>query len=172
MSASAASTRALVLYYARDYQGALAAIGHALQLEPGSASAHFVLSRIEAARGSMTAAIVANERALAIAGDGASNGWRMHLILLHAVSGSVDRARAALARLPGAQSSRNQRVASIQLAFVHEALGDRARALDLLEEALSERQPDLLWLAVDPRAESLRSEPRFEQLVTRLGIPK
>ncbi len=72
MSASAASTRALVLYYARDYQAALGAIGHALQLEPGSASAHLVLSRIEAARGSLNEAIAANERALAIAGDGAS----------------------------------------------------------------------------------------------------
>ena len=53
MSASAASTRAMVLYYARDYQGALGAIGHALQLEPGSASAYFVLSRIDAARGAI-----------------------------------------------------------------------------------------------------------------------
>ena len=65
----------------------------------------------------------------------------------------------------------NQRVGSIQLAFVYEALGERARALDLLEQALSERQPDLLWLAVDPRAELLRSEPRFEQVLTKLGIP-
>ena len=73
MSASAASTRALMLYYARDYQGALGAIGHALQLEPESASAYFVLSRIDAALGALDEAVVANERALAIAGDGSSN---------------------------------------------------------------------------------------------------
>jgi len=172
MSASAASTRALMLYYARDYQGALGAIGHALQLEPGSASAYLVLSRIDAARGAIDEAIVANERALAIAGDGSSNGWRVHLIRLQALSGSVDQARAALTRFPAELASRHQRVGSAQLAFVHEALGDRVRALELLEQALSEREPDLLWLAVDPRADALRSEPRFEQVLTRLAIPR
>jgi TolB-like protein/Tfp pilus assembly protein PilF len=172
MSASAASTRALMLYYARDYQGALGAIGHALQLEPASASAHFVLSRIDAARGAINEAIVANDRALAIAGDGSSTAWRAHLIRLQALSGSVDQARAALIRFPGEIGSRNQRVGIAQLAFVHEALGDRARAVELLEQALSEREPDLLWLAVDPRADSLRSDTRFEQVLTRLGIPR
>ena len=83
-----------MLYYARDYHGALGAIGNALQLEPESASAYFVLSRIDAALGALDEAVVANERALAIAGDGASIGWRAHLIRLQALSGSADRARA------------------------------------------------------------------------------
>lgn len=172
MSASAASTRAMMLYYARDYQAALGAIGHALQLEPGSASAYFVLSRIDAARGAIDEAVVANERALLVAGEDSSNNWRVHLVRLRALSGAVDRARAELGQLPARIASKNQRLGFAQLAFVHEALGDRVRAVELLEQALSEREPDLLWLAVDPRADSLRSEPRFEQVLTRLGIPR
>ena len=156
MSASAASTRALMLYYARDYQGALGAIGHALQLEPESAGAYFVLSRIDSARGALDEAVVANERALAIAGDRSSNAWRAHLIRLQALSGATDEARAALARLPGEIAARQQRIGSAQLAYAHEALGERARAIELLEKALSEREPDILWLAVDPRADTLR----------------
>jgi TolB-like protein len=171
MSASAVSTRALVLYYARDYQAALGAIGHALQLEPGSASAYFLLSRINAARGAMDEAMAANGRALAIAGDNSSNSWRVHVLRLQALSGLVDEARAGLTRLTAEVASRRQRVGFAQLASVHEALGDRVRALDCLERALSEREPDLLWLAVDPRVDSLRSEPRFEQVLARLGIP-
>ena len=78
------------------------AIGHALQLEPASASAYLVLSRIHAARGSFDDAIVANERALAIAGDGASNGWRVHLILLQAlVRIGATRPAPRSPRLPG-----------------------------------------------------------------------
>ena len=172
MSASAVSTRALILFYARDYQGALGAIGHALQLEPGSASAYFMLSRIDAARGAMDEALAANERALAIAGDNSSNSWRVHRLRLQALSGLRDEAKAGLVRIPAEVASRHQRVGFAQLASVHEALGDRVRALDLLEKAVSEREPDLLWLAVDPRVDSLRSEPRFEQVLTRLGIPK
>jgi TolB-like protein len=172
MSASAASTRALIFYYASDYQGALDAVGHALQLEPESAGAHFVHSRIEAARGALDEAIAANDRALAIAGDGASNAWRAHRIRLQALSGAVKEARAALARFPADLASRKQRVGSAQLGFVHEALGERARALDLIERALGEREPDLLWLAVDPRADTMKAEPRFEQVLTKLGIPQ
>jgi TolB-like protein/Tfp pilus assembly protein PilF len=172
MSASAASTRAMMFYYARDYQGALGAIGHALQLEPGSASAYFVLSRIDAARGAIDEAIVANERTLAIAADGASNAWRAHLIRLRALAGAPDEARAALARLPAEIAARKQRVGSAQLAYVHEALGERDRAIELLEQALSEREPDILWLAVDPRADSMRAYPRFGQVLARLGIPR
>ncbi len=172
MSASAASTRALMLYYARDYQGALGAIGHALQLEPGSASAYFVLSRIDSARGALDEAVVANERALAIAGDHSSNAWRAHLIRLRALSGATAEARAALGRLPGEIAARQQRIGSAQLAYAHEALGERARAIELLEKALSEREPDILWLAVDPRADTLRAEPRFEQVLKKLGIPR
>jgi TolB-like protein/tetratricopeptide (TPR) repeat protein len=172
MSASAVSTRAMMLYYSRDYRGALGAIGHALQLEPASASSYFVLSRIDAGLGALDEAVVANERALAIAGDGSSIAWRAHLIRLQALSGSVDGARAALARLPAEVASRKQRLRFTQLAFVHEALGDRARAIELLEQALGEREPDLLWLTVDPRADSLRADPRFEQVVSKLGIPR
>jgi serine/threonine protein kinase/tetratricopeptide (TPR) repeat protein len=172
MSASAVSTRALILYYARDYQAALDAIGHALQLEPGSASAYFMLSRIDAARGAINEALAANERALAIAGDNSSNSWRVHRLRLQALSGLRDEAKAGLVRIPAEAASRHQRVGFAQLASVHEALGDRVRALDLLEKAVSEREPDLLWLAVDPRVDSLRSEPRFEQVLARLGIPK
>jgi eukaryotic-like serine/threonine-protein kinase len=172
MSASAASTRAMTFYYARDYQAALGAIGHALQLEPRSAGAYFVLSRIDAARGAIDEAIVANERALAIAADGASNAWRAHLIRLRALAGAREEARAALARLPAELAARKQRLGSAQLAYVHEALGERARAMELLEQALSEREPDILWLAVDPRADPLRAEPRFAQVLSRLGIPR
>lgn len=172
MSASAVSTRALILYYARDYEGALSAIRHALQLEPGSASAYFLLSRIEASRGTMDEAMAANQRALAIAGDKASNAWRAHIVRLQALTGRADQARAGLTRLPAEVASRRQRIGTAQLAYVYEALGDRARALDLLEQALSEREPDLLWLAVDPRADSLRSESRFQQVLARLGIPQ
>jgi tetratricopeptide (TPR) repeat protein len=171
-SASAASTRALMLYYARDYQGALGAIGHALQLESGSAGAYFVLSRIDAARGAIDEAVVANERALAIAGDGAGNAWRANLIRLRALSGATAEARAELARLPGEIAARRQRIGSAQLAYAHEALGERTRAIELLENALSEREPDILWLAVDPRADSLRAEPRIEQVLKKLEIPR
>jgi TolB-like protein/Tfp pilus assembly protein PilF len=172
MSASAVSTRAMMLYYARDYEGAIAAIGHALQLEPNSASAYFVLSRIEAARGAIAGARTANEQALSISGAAASTSWRAHLVRLKALDGAVDEARTELTAFQKDLEKSRQRVGRAQVAFILEALGERTRAIDLLEQAFADREPDLLWLAVDPRADTLRSDPRFEQVLLQLGIPR
>jgi eukaryotic-like serine/threonine-protein kinase len=172
MSASAASTKALVLHFARNYDAALDAVRRALELEPSSAGAHFVLARIHSARGDLHEAIDANERAIELAGTAAGAAWRTHLVRLQALSGFKDEARASLKRLPTELAARRQRVGSSQFAFVYEALGDRGAALDWLAKAADERDPDLLWLAVDPRVDSLRSEPRFQEVLGRLGVPR
>ncbi len=173
-SASAAATRAMALYYARKYPAALASITHALQLEPESPSAHLVLSRIDEARGSVEGAVQAAERAIALAGNGGSDAWRVHLIRLQALSGggAKAKARAALAQVSADVAAGRQRMGLMQFAFAYDALGDREQALQLLARALDQREPDLLWLAVDPRADVLRSEPRFQQVVAKLGIPR
>ncbi len=60
----------------------------------------------------------------------------------------------------------------MQFALAHAALGDREQALQFFERALEEREPDMLWLAVDPRVATLRAEPRLQQVVAKLGIPR
>jgi hypothetical protein len=54
---------------------------------------------------------------------------------------------------------------------MHLGLGDTAKALDLLERAVEERQPALLWLAVDPRVDPIRSTSRFSAIQSRLRRP-
>jgi serine/threonine-protein kinase len=171
-SASAASTQALAHYYARNYTAAMESVEHALRLEPSAASPYIVLSRIDVARGALDEAVMAGERALALAGDKGSTAWRVHVIRQHALLGERDTAHGKLAKISADIASGQQRVGKMQLAYAHLALGEREQALQLLERALDEREPDLLWLAVDPRADELRSERRFQQVVGRLGIPR
>jgi eukaryotic-like serine/threonine-protein kinase len=171
-SASAVSTKAIVQYYARDYAAALSTIDHAVRLEPEAASGYFVRARVHAARGEIPAAIADNERALEIAGSKAATGWRAHLIWLTALTGAKAEAREALAKLPADPAVTAARLGPAHLAYVHEALGDRAAALSLLERAAGDREPDVLWLGVDPRVDSLRGDARFEQLLRRLGVPR
>jgi len=56
------------------------------------------------------------------------------------------------------------------LAYVHAALGRNDRAFELLDRAIAERSPGILWLKVDPRVESLRGDRRFNTLIDRLGL--
>lgn len=58
------------------------------------------------------------------------------------------------------------------IATVHAALGQRARALDWLEQAYAERPaPNLAFLKVERDVDPLRSEPRFVDLLRRVGFP-
>ena len=48
----------------------------------------------------------------------------------------------------------------MQFALAHAALGDREQALQFFERALEEREPDMLWLAVDPRVDEAARSSR------------
>jgi TolB-like protein/tetratricopeptide (TPR) repeat protein len=59
---------------------------------------------------------------------------------------------------------------NVSLALVHLALGDRTRALNLVEQAFRERELYFLLLKSDPRFASLRAEPRCQTLLRRIGL--
>ena len=59
---------------------------------------------------------------------------------------------------------------SEMLAFVYARLGDRDEAFRRLDTAFDNRSERLLWLTVDPRAQPLRGDARFKQLLARLDL--
>ena len=56
-------------------------------------------------------------------------------------------------------------------ALFYAALDDRDRAFEWLEKDFKEHDDWLLFLKVDPRAAALRADPRFQDLVRRVGLP-
>lgn len=57
------------------------------------------------------------------------------------------------------------------LAYIHAALGDTDTAFRLLDRAYEQRSRYLVWLKVAPEYEPLRSDSRYQDLVTRMGLP-
>jgi TolB-like protein/Tfp pilus assembly protein PilF len=51
-------------------------------------------------------------------------------------------------------------------------LGEKDKALDELEKAYEERSTFIPILKIDPRLDPLRNEPRFQQLVKKVGFPE
>ena len=60
---------------------------------------------------------------------------------------------------------------SIKLAHLYLALGEHAKVFDCLDRASEQHEPDLRALPYDPRWESIRAEPRFRDLVRKVGLP-
>ena len=61
-------------------------------------------------------------------------------------------------------------VPSYDLAIIHLGLGETEDALQSLEQAHAERSTWMAHLGLDPRLDPLRGQPRFEQLVRRVGL--
>ena len=71
-----------------------------------------------------------------------------------------------------AEKTREFYVSPYNLALVHAGLGENAQALDWLEKGFEER---IFWMTIlkaDPLLDSLREEPRFQELVRKMNFPQ
>jgi hypothetical protein len=68
--------------------------------------------------------------------------------------------------------SERRYVPSTSIAMVQAARGDRTGALDSLEKAFDEHDFSLAQLAVAPSFRDLRTDPRFQALLRKVGIPQ
>jgi serine/threonine-protein kinase len=87
---------------------------------------------------------------------------------VHALAGRRAEALRELQELAEDRSGRY--VAPQDLAWGYAALGDRDRAMQWLEKAYSERSSALAYLKIEPLFDPLRADPRFADLVRRVGL--
>ena len=85
-----------------------------------------------------------------------------------AIAGDKAGAQQMLAKLE--QSSRTRYVPALYFAAVYTGLGDKDQTFHWLEKAFAEQDDRLVYLGVDPMADPLRGDPRFQQLMKRLGL--
>lgn len=82
--------------------------------------------------------------------------------------GRRDEAEEILQRLD--EESRQHYVRSEIMAMGYAAVGDLDRAFACLERAFQVRSAGLIYLHVDPAYKAVREDPRFRQLVQRIGL--
>lgn len=102
------------------------------------------------------------------------------LAIVSAENGKTDQARRELAKLK--EESARRYVSPVYPAFVHATLGEKDSAFALLEKAYDARDPVLISIQImdtpvglhppPERAAALRADPRFADLVRRMGIPR
>ena len=88
----------------------------------------------------------------------------------YAVAGETVLAQEVLSDLHEMAGSRY--VTPYGFALIHTALGEKSAALDWLEKAYEERNGWMVYLQVEPRLDTLRGEPRFQDLLARMNFPE
>jgi Tfp pilus assembly protein PilF len=157
---------AWVRYVARDYAPAIERCRHTLDMDRSFAPARRLLAAALIQAGRCGEAAIELETLATDRLDPVSLAWLAHGF---AVQGDRARAGGVLEQLE--HLSRDRYVSAYHRALAHAAIGDRDGALALLDQASEQRDPAINNLAVDPRFETLGSNPRYLALVEKLGLP-
>ena len=160
------ATVGYVLSSARQYDQATTALKKTIDLDPKYPYAHLFLGHTYAAQGKYAEAVAAYTWTIALGLD--TPGTQIYLGAASAHAGDRTRAMAILQQL---QSSKAY-VSAADLAILLTALGERERAFASLEDAYQARDIQLQYLGVEPGLDPLRSDPRFADLLRRVGLAR
>jgi tetratricopeptide (TPR) repeat protein len=154
--------------HARRYDEAIAQSLKAIEMDPNLEVTYTPLGRAYLGKRMHKEALATFQKILTLPG-GVATGPDPYLGYTYAVMGMPSEAQSTLAVLQ--ERYRNGRATAYDLAMVYAGLNDKAQTLDWLEKAYEERAGGLLQLKADLLFDSIRSDPRFANLVRRLGLP-
>jgi TolB-like protein/tetratricopeptide (TPR) repeat protein len=153
------------LYWARRYDQAIEQLRKTLELDSNYYSARLDIGDIYAQKGLYTETIAELSKAMELSADDRS---RVSLGYIYGVSGQKSEAQRMLTELQ--EKSRQRYVSPIHFAIIHTGLGEKDRAFAWLEKAYRNRSDGLQFLKAEPKFDSLRTDPRFADLLRRIGL--
>jgi len=157
-----------VLAFAGDYDNAIRQGHKALELDPNFSDEHFELGRAYEFKGMYNEAIKEFQKAVSLA----PHEPDLEASVGHAYSKMGDKAAASavLHELEGL--AKEKRGTPFGEALIYTALGDRDRAFRHLREACDERGYWITTIKTDRRFDDLRPDPRYADLLRRMGLPQ
>jgi serine/threonine-protein kinase len=155
-------------YYSRRYDQAINELRKTLDMDPNFVSALWYIGWAYEQKSMYTEAIAALQNAARLSGgDPVILGSLGHA---YAASGRRSEALHTLAELKDLAKQRY--VAPFDVAVIYVGLGDKNQTFEWLQKALEDRSHWVIWLKCDPRFDSIRSDPRYGEVMRRMGLPQ
>jgi tetratricopeptide (TPR) repeat protein len=154
-----------VAYLSRRYDEAFREGQKVIDMDPSFPSGHLVLAFVYEQQGKVAEAIAEYKKMFSLEGD---EETAKAIADTYAASGYEAAMRKLVSRMlnrPGGLRPPLGFIAQIQA-----RLGDKDEAITNLERACDERGQELAEFVVDPVFDDLRSDPRFQALVRRIGL--
>jgi len=155
------------LYFARRYDEATEQLRRTIELDPNYPVTYWILGLVLRKTGCYEPAMTEGEKGVKLSGGSPM----MRAALAHTL-GTAGRPVEAGQILDDLTSQSKQKyVAPYFFAGIHVGLGENDRALEYLEKAYEEHSNWLIYLHIDPSMDGLRDDPRFQDLLRRVGLP-
>lgn len=151
---------------ARQYDQASAQLEKTLTMDPNHHETHGILSLVYVQQRRYREAMAERQKSMEL------GGWdkRGFLGYLYAVSGRRGEAQKLLAQL--LDEAKSKPVSAYNIARIYTGLGEKEQAFSWLERAIAERDSNLTMpgLKPDVQLDTLRSDPRFQELLRRMRL--
>jgi len=154
-----------ILYYSRQYDRAIEQFRAVLRKDPNFVRAGLI-SNADVEKAMFAQALADAEILRRLYGEGPWH-WSVHAYI-YGRAGQPERARRELEKLE--KVSRHEQLDPVTMLWAHLGMGDKEEALADLEKAYSEHFGILTTLKVEPAFDPLRSDPRFQDLLRRVGL--
>jgi TolB-like protein/Tfp pilus assembly protein PilF len=154
----------MILYLAHDFDGALKALQRGLEIDPTHYVSHLRMGLVCLQKKAPIEAIAAMRQA--VTHSGGSTEALAGLAQAHAMAGDRQITDAIVKEL---DDGGHRYVSPYNIARVYGAIDDKRRALEWLERAYEQHNPDLIELTREPSFASLRSDAKFRELAARIG---
>ena len=153
-----------ILLFARHTDEAISALRHAVEMDPARANAHWDLGNAYEANGMYAESVAEHLEEFRLKGEapetigelrkafesgGIKGFWRQRLAQLKARPGYLE---------------------PFVLVNIYLSLGDNDQVFAWLEKAYRDRNPNMVSLKSAPRHDVLRSDPRYDDLMRRVGL--
>jgi len=166
---SSAMAESAAYYELRDYPSLIEASRRGVLSDPNDSSQHYFLGVGYEGTGKLLDAISEYQKAIEMS-DGDQGPT---VSLAHAYLAVGKRAEGENILRDLERKSKSAHVSPYTTATIYAGLGEKDKAFEFLEKAYQERSLDISWhIKADLRIDNLRSDPRFQDLVRRVGYPQ
>lgn len=153
------------LMFARSYRDAVREAARLLELEPDNADAMYFMGVSQALMGEYGEGIAQLQRAIELNSE--DPYYPSALAFVYVRAGEQER---ALAILEGSATPGTPEIPLKEVAIVYGELGELDLAFEYLDRAYETERGSLFYLDADPTADALRSDPRFQKFLEKLGM--
>ena len=165
LSAVIGASLGMILYLARRYDQAAAVLQHAQEITPEHFLPHMRMGLVRVQQGKYEDAL--NELQTAVGLADQSTETLAALAIAYATAGNREKAQAITSDLEAALGKRY--VLPYNFAKIYAASDNIEKAFDWLRKAYDDGSPDLIELNSEPIFDRMRSDPRFSDLMERVG---
>ena len=155
-------------YFSCRYDEAIEQLRRTVELDPNYPVTYWILGLLLRKTRCYELAITEGEKAVKLSGG--SPLMRAALAHTFGTAGRTEEAFQILDELT--KLAKTKYVAPYFFAGIHIGLGENDRAIEYLEKSYEEHSHWLIYLRIDPSMDGLRDNPRFQDLLRRVGLPE